>query len=91
MQNEMQKKTLEINCYVLGAGAFGVFFRWLQDQMAFNEEGLVDNSIYMRPAGQKKPEIPSEEPVFSTNTILSTAPTSLLSFHRPLAAVPVCT
>jgi len=28
------------------------------------EEGLVDNSIYMRPAGQKKPEIPSEEPVF---------------------------
>lgn len=24
------------------------------------EEGLVDNSIYMRPAGQKKPEIPSE-------------------------------
>lgn len=28
------------------------------------EEGLVDNSIFMRPAGQKKPEIPSEEPVF---------------------------
>lgn len=28
------------------------------------EEGLVDNSIYMRPAGQKKPEIPSEDPVF---------------------------
>ena len=28
------------------------------------EEGLVDNSIYMRPAGQKKPELPSEEPVF---------------------------
>ena len=28
------------------------------------EEGLVDNSIYMRPAGQKKPDIPKEEPVF---------------------------
>ena len=28
------------------------------------EEGLVDNSIYMRPAGQKKPEIPSDEPIF---------------------------
>ncbi len=28
------------------------------------EEGLVDNSIYMRPAGQKKPDIPSQEPVF---------------------------
>lgn len=28
------------------------------------EEGLVDNSIFMRPAGQKKPEIPSEEPMF---------------------------
>lgn len=46
MQNEMQKKTLEINCYVLGAGAFGVFFRWLQDQMAFNEEGLADPSVF---------------------------------------------
>ena len=28
------------------------------------EEGLVDNTIYMRPAGQKKPETPSQEPVF---------------------------
>lgn len=24
----------------------------------------MDNSIFMRPAGQKKPEIPSEEPMF---------------------------
>ena len=29
----MQKKPLEITCYVAGAGAFGVFFRWLQDQL----------------------------------------------------------
>ena len=28
------------------------------------EEGLVDNSIYMRPEGQKKPELPSDEMVF---------------------------
>jgi hypothetical protein len=28
------------------------------------EEGLVDNSIYMRPAGQRKPETPVQEPVF---------------------------
>ncbi len=40
----MQKRTLEISCYVCGAGAFGVFFRWLQDQMAFNEQGLADPS-----------------------------------------------
>ena len=40
----MHKRTLEISCYVCGAGAFGVFFRWLQDQMAFNEEGLAEPS-----------------------------------------------
>ena len=28
------------------------------------EEGLVDNSIFMRPAGQKKPELPGDSPVF---------------------------
>ncbi len=46
MRNEMQKRTLEINCYVLGAGAFGVFFRWLQNMMAFNDEGLADASVF---------------------------------------------
>ena len=43
-KNEVQKRTLEISCYVVGAGAFGVFFRWLQDQMAFNEQGLAEPS-----------------------------------------------
>lgn len=43
---QMQKKSLEICCYVCGAGAFSVFLRWLQDQLAFNEEGLVDKSIF---------------------------------------------
>jgi len=42
----MQKRSLEICCYVCGAGAFGVFFRWLQDQMAFDEAGLAEKSIF---------------------------------------------
>ena len=42
----MQKKSLEISCYVCGAGAFGVFFRWLQDQMAFDEAGLAEKSVF---------------------------------------------
>ena len=40
----MKKKVMEISCYVAGAGAFGVFLRWLQDQLAFNEFGLPDSS-----------------------------------------------
>ena len=42
----MQKKPLEICCYVGGAGAFGVFFRWMQTMLAFNEAGLVDKSVF---------------------------------------------
>ena len=42
----MQKRVLEISCYVAGAGAFGVFLRWLQDQLAFNEAGLPDPSAF---------------------------------------------
>ncbi len=42
----MQKKPLEICCYVAGAGAFGVFFRWMQTMLAFNELGLVDRSAF---------------------------------------------
>ncbi len=40
------KKSLELLCYVAGAGAFGVFIRWLQQQLAFNELGLPDKSIF---------------------------------------------
>ncbi len=40
----MGKKSLELCCYVAGAGAFGVFLRWLQVQLAFNELGLPDRS-----------------------------------------------
>ena len=42
----MYKKPLEITCYVAGAGAFGVFFRWLQDQLAFDENGLNERSFF---------------------------------------------
>lgn len=42
----MVKKPLEICCYVAGAGAFGVFFRWLQDQLAFDENGLNERSFF---------------------------------------------
>ena len=42
----MQKKPLEVTCYVAGAGAFGVFFRWLQDQLAFDEAGLNEKSVF---------------------------------------------
>ncbi|MCR5137700.1 MAG: hypothetical protein K6C12_11560 [Oscillospiraceae bacterium] len=38
------KKSLELCCYIAGAGAFAVFLRWLQRQLAFNELGLADPS-----------------------------------------------
>ena len=42
----MRKDALEKTCYVGGAGAFGVFLRWLQTQVAFNDEGLPDPSVF---------------------------------------------
>lgn len=42
----MRKKALEIICYVIGAGAFSIFIRWLQLMLAFNDDGLVDGSIF---------------------------------------------
>ena len=42
----MQKKALGITCYIAGAGAFGVFLRWLQVMIAFNELGLVNRSAF---------------------------------------------
>ncbi len=40
------KKALEITLYIAGAGAFGVFLRWLQVMIAFDELGLVDPSAF---------------------------------------------
>ena len=42
----MQKQALEKTCYIGVSGAFGVFIRWLQTQIAFNDEGLPDASIF---------------------------------------------
>lgn len=42
----MRKDALEKICYIGGAGAFGVFIRWLQTQVAFNDEGLPDPSLF---------------------------------------------
>ena len=46
MQNNLQKKALEISCYVAGAGAFGVFARWLQVMLAFDDAGLSEKSVF---------------------------------------------
>ncbi|MBQ9663712.1 MAG: hypothetical protein IJV40_11240 [Oscillospiraceae bacterium] len=40
------KKSLELACYIGGAGAFGVFLRWMQHQLAFNELGLPEKSLF---------------------------------------------
>ena len=45
-EKKMQKIALETVCYVAGAGAFSVFIRWLQTMLAYNEEGLVDRSVF---------------------------------------------
>lgn len=42
----MRKSPLEICCYVGGAGAFGVFVRWMQDQLAFDDLGLPEASSW---------------------------------------------
>lgn len=39
-------KSLEVSCYVLGAGAFGVFFRWMQLMLAYNEAQMPDRSAW---------------------------------------------
>lgn len=39
-------KSLEYSCYVIGAGAFGVFFRWMQLMLAYNDEELPDVSAW---------------------------------------------
>lgn len=43
---EKYHRTLEVCCYVAGAGSFGVFIRWLQNQLAFTETGLAEKSSF---------------------------------------------
>ncbi len=42
----MRNKPLELTLYAACAGAFGVFLRWMEDQLAFNEAGLADPSAF---------------------------------------------
>ncbi len=42
----MREKPLELSLYAAGAGAFGVFLRWMENQLAFNEQGLADPSAF---------------------------------------------
>ena len=39
-------KALEISCYTVGLGAFGIFVRWMQLMIAKNEDGLFDPSFW---------------------------------------------
>lgn len=39
-------RLIEVSCYIAGAGAFGVFLRWMQDQLAFNDAGLPERSAF---------------------------------------------
>ena len=42
----MHNRALENTVYVLAAGAFGVFIRWLQLQLAFDDKGLCGASVF---------------------------------------------
>lgn len=42
----MRNKALENTVFVYATGAFGVFFRWLQLQLAFDERGLCGPSVF---------------------------------------------
>lgn len=44
MRKEMKQLALKIECYIVGACAFGVFIRWLQLQIAFDDNGLCGRS-----------------------------------------------
>ena len=39
-------RSLEISCYVLCAGAFSIFARWMQLQLAYNDDDLPDSSVW---------------------------------------------
>lgn len=45
-ERKLRMTALETACYVAGAGAFSVFIRWLQTMLAYNEDNLVDSSVF---------------------------------------------
>ena len=46
MLSKLQMKALETCCYIIGAGAFGVFIRWLQNVAGTNDEQLYNGTIW---------------------------------------------
>lgn len=46
MLSKLQMRALETCCYVVGAGAFGVFIRWLHNIAGTNDEHLYNDTIW---------------------------------------------
>lgn len=46
MLSKLQMRALETCCYIVGAGAFGVFIRWLQNVAGTNEDQLYNDTIW---------------------------------------------
>ena len=46
MLSKLQMKALETCCYIVGAGAFGVFIRWLQNVAGTNDEQLYNDTLW---------------------------------------------
>ncbi len=44
--SKLQMRALETCCYIIGAGAFGVFIRWLHNVAGTNEEKLYNESLW---------------------------------------------
>lgn len=41
-----ESRALETDCYVIGFGAFGIFFRWMQLMLSRTEEGVFDPGFW---------------------------------------------
>ena len=46
MLSKLQMRALETCCYIVGAGAFGVFIRWLQNVAGTNDDQLYNASLW---------------------------------------------
>ena len=46
MLSKLQMRALETCCYIIGAGAFGVFIRWLQNVAGTNDEQLYNDTLW---------------------------------------------
>ena len=46
MLSKLQMRALETCCYIVGAGAFGVFIRWLHNVAGTNDEKLYNDTLW---------------------------------------------